>query len=86
MHNGEWTYAENAYCFIRLLEWRMKRNLRERDLFIAEVKQNSILGKRSEDAIKLHFDYLDKVVSGKETKIAEDKCLVGIYRNNTTKE
>lgn len=79
MHNEEWILKENAYCLIRLLEWRNHANLRDRDALITEMKFGSPIACRSEEDIRLHFEYLDGIIGGKPTQIEQDQYLVGLY-------
>lgn len=80
MLNEEWTEKENAYCLIRLLEWRSKRDQGERREFIAELKQRGPFLDRTDDAISLHMDYYNEITNGKPTKIKADNYLVGICK------
>lgn len=78
--NTEWSHQENAYCLIRIIEWR-KANPDQKEKIVSESLETSFFSSRNEDSLKQHFDYLSQLISGDGSKaVDKDKYLVGLYQ------
>ena len=69
--NKEWSAEENAYCFIKLLEWERIRNTTSKDNFLDEILNNKYFKARirptqaaSRSILEQHLDYLYDLVNG----------------------
>lgn len=82
-----WTPKENAYCLIRLLDWRAA-TLEGKEQIISEGLKTGLFTKHETEAegkentsLRQHFYYLDKLIAGEPVrKVDKDQYLVGIYK------